>query len=255
MMTNLSTMAAQVHHHPAAVHGIAGGTYTVTVLTVVCVALAVLVVLMSAVDLPYFLRSLTSYVSATWFKKRLRPTDTAVYTSACLTTDVDVYLSHMNNARYLREIDMARIEFLLRTGIWREVRIRGGFLFTIANSVRYRKFIRMFARYRIRTRIIYWDDVSIFFEHRFVTTTDGFVRSIVYNRQRVVNCGADELMRAAVGAASKTADGVVLQKPECPLEIHHWIQSNLMSSANLRAENGLADGGIASGVIENDGDP
>lgn len=215
------------------------GTATTTYLWVTCAALAFLVLAMSTVDVPYFLRSLFSYVSATWLQKSLRATDTAVYTSVCLTTDLDVYLTHMNNARYLREIDLARIEFLLRTGVWRELRRRGGLIFTIANSVRYRKFVRTFKRFEIRTRIVYWDDVSIFFEYRFVTRADGFVRAIVYNRQRVVDCSADELMRTVIGA--KTVDGT-FQKPECPIEIHHWIQSNLMSSANLRAENGLGLG-------------
>lgn len=213
------------------------GPWTVIALTVACVALSLLVVLMFAVDLPYFLRSLSSFVSATCFKKKLRVTDTATYTSMCLTSDLDVYLTHMNNARYLREVDLARIEFLFRTGLWRELRRRGGLIFTIANSVRYRKFVRTFSRYEIRTRIVYWDDVSLFFEYRFVTRADGFVRAIVYNRQRVVDCSVDELMRVLIGGP-KTADGTCsYQKPECPIEIHHWIQSNLMSSANLRAEN------------------
>lgn len=26
-------------------------------------------------------------------------------------------------------------------------------------------------------------------------------------------------------------------KPECPLEIHHWMQANMVSSANLRNGN------------------
>lgn len=225
---------------PASAAGAVDGggetTVMVTVLTVACVALAFALLMMSVVDLPYFFRMLFCYVAASCFKKPLRPTDTATYTSVCLTTDLDVYLTHMNNARYLREIDLARIEFLLRTGIWQELRRRGGLLFTIANSVRYRKFVRTFTRYEIRTRIVYWDDVSIFFEYRFVSKADGFVRAIVYNRQRVVECSADELMRTVIGA--KTADGPPYQKPECPIEIHHWIQSNLMSSANLRAETG-----------------
>lgn len=229
---------------PAVGGGDTGTTTAVTVLTAACAALAFALLAMSVVDLPYFFRTTFSYVSATCFKKPLRATDTAVYTSVCLTTDLDVYLTHMNNARYLREIDLARVEFLLRTGIWRELRRRGGLLFTIANSVRYRKFVRTFSRYEIRTRIVYWDDVSIFFEYRFVSTADRFVRAIVYNRQRVVDCSADELMRTVIGA--KTADGLH-QRPECPIEIHHWIQSNLMSSANLRAENGggadVGDGG------------
>lgn len=229
----MTTPTAGPDPSSAAVEG--HGAWTVTALTATCVALAALVLLMSAVDLPYFLRTATGYVSATVFKKELRVTDTAVYSSACLTTDLDVYLTHMNNARYLREVDLARVEFLLRTGLWRELRRRGGLMFTIANSMRYRKFVRTFARYEIRTRIVYWDDVSIFFEFRFVTKADGFVRAVVHNRQRVVDCGADELMRAVAG--SKTAGGA-LDRPECPPEIHHWIQSNLVSSANLKAENG-----------------
>lgn len=241
-------------------------------LTAACAVLAVALALMCAVDVPYFLRSLCSYVRATWLSRPLRVTDAATYRSVCLTSDVDVYLSHMNNARYLREIDLARIEFLLRTGLWRELRARGGLMFTIANSVRYRKFVRTFSRYEIRTRLVYWDDVSLFFEYRFVTRADGFVRAVVYNRQRVMGCGADELMRAVLtagragGAADcdgdgKTADGPAasVQRPECPIEIHHWIQSNLMSSANLKAETGYTGGG-GGGVTATDaavaaGDP
>jgi len=228
-----------------------GSTAAVTALTATCAALALILVAMCLLDLPYFFRSLFSYVSATCFKKKLRATDTAVYSSVCLTSDLDVYLTHMNNARYLREIDLARIEFLLRTGIWRELRRRGGLIFTIANSVRYRRFVRTFSRYEIRTRIVYWDDVSIFFEFRFVSKADGFVRAIVYNRQQVVDCSADELMRTVVGGgggdgagpteAAKTASEGAYQRPECPIEIHHWIQSNLMSSASLKAEIGDGD--------------
>lgn len=229
-----------------------GGTWTVTVLTAACALLAIVLLAMCAVDLPYFVRTTFSYVAAKCWKKRLRATDTAVYSSACLTTDLDVYLTHMNNARYLREIDLARVEFVLRTGLWPELRRRGGYIFTIANSVRYRKFVRTFSRYEIRTRIVYWDDMSLFFEHRFVSKTDGFVRAIVLNRQRVVGCGAEELMRALLDGGGGTSNGSTgpktedgggarpLSRPECPLEIHHWIQSNLISSANLKAENGRA---------------
>lgn len=225
----------------------AGTWTTATVaLTAACAALAVVLLAMCAVDVPYFARTAFSYAAARCWKKRLRATDAAAYSSWCLTTDLDVYLTHMNNARYLREIDLARVEFVLRTGLWPELRRRGGYIFTIANSVRYRKFVRTFSRYEIRTRIVYWDDVSLFFEHRFVSAADGFVRAIVLNRQRVVGCGAEELMRALLqqgaddGSSRKSADGAAYSRPECPLEIHHWIQSNLISSASLKAESGRA---------------
>ncbi|XP_016657148.2 protein THEM6 [Acyrthosiphon pisum] len=248
MMMSLlsSTTTAPAASAVDAAAGTGSSALTVTALTVACATLALILVLMCALDLPYFFRSLFSYVAATCIKKKLRVTDTAVYSSVCLTTDLDVYLTHMNNARYLREIDLARIEFLLRTGLWQELRRRGGLIFTISNSVRYRKFVRTFSRYEIRTRIVYWDDMSIFFEFRFVSKADGFIRAIVYNRQRVVDCSADELMRTVIGggasAAAKTADADnAYRRPECPIEIHHWIQSNLMSSAILKAEMGDGD--------------
>lgn len=245
-LLSTSTAPATPTASAAAVTGTDSSALTVTVLTVACAALTLILVFMCALDMPYFFRSLFSYVTATCLKKKLRVTDTAVFSSVCLTTDLDVYLSHMNNARYLREIDLARIEFLLRTGLWQELRRRGGLIFTIANSIRYRKFVRTFSRYEIRTRIVYWDDMSIFFEFRFVSKADEFVRAIVYNRQRVIDCSADELMRTVIGggasAAAKTADAdSAYQRPECPIEIHHWIQSNLMSSANLKAEMGDGD--------------
>lgn len=185
----------------------ADGVHASTAVAVACASLAFVVLLMCALDVPYFFRSLFSYVAGTWFKRPIRVTDTAAYSSACLTSDLDVYLSHMNNARYLREVDLARIEFLLRTGVWRELRRRGGLMFTIANSVRYRKFVRTFQRYEIRTRLVYWDDVSVFFEHRFVSKADQFVRAIMHNRQRVVGCGADELLRAVFAAGGGGGGG------------------------------------------------
>lgn len=246
MISLLSSTTTAPATPTASAAGSGSSALTVTALTVTCAVLALILVLMCTFDVPYFLRSLFSYVTATCIKKKLRVTDTAIYSSMCLTTDLDVYLSHMNNARYLREIDLARIEFLLRTGLWQELRRRGGLIFTISNSIRYRKFVRTFSRYEIRTRIVYWDDMSIFFEFRFVSKSDEFIRAIVYNRQRVVDCSADELMRTVIAggasAAAKTADADgAYRRPECPIEIHHWIQSNLMSSANLKAEMGDGD--------------
>ncbi|XP_050544332.1 protein THEM6-like [Daktulosphaira vitifoliae] len=209
----------------------------VTLLAVGCAILSLTLLVICLFDVAYFIRAMVSYVLGCWLKKRLRVTDTAVYSSMCSTTDVDIYLNHMNNARYLREVDFARIEFCLRTGIWQEVRCRGGYMFTIANNIRYRKFVGICNSYVIRTRIVYWDDVSIFFEHRFVSKSDGFVRAIMHNRQRLTECNVDEVLRSVAG---KKKPALALRKPDCPMDIHHWIQSCLISSADLKAESQMA---------------
>lgn len=74
-------------------------------------------------------------------------------TGICLTSDIDVLLYHMNNARYLREVDFARIDFYQRTGLLSHIRAKGGGVVQGAATVRYRRFIRPFTVFRIDSRV------------------------------------------------------------------------------------------------------
>ena len=40
----------------------------------------------------------------------------------CTSQDVDIFIRHMNNARYLRELDFARFHFYGLTGIYGEIK-------------------------------------------------------------------------------------------------------------------------------------
>lgn len=44
----------------------------------------------------------------------------------CTTQDVDIFIRHMNNARYVRELDFARFHYYGLTGIYGKVKARGG---------------------------------------------------------------------------------------------------------------------------------
>lgn len=43
-------------------------------------------------------------------------------------------------------------------------------------------------------QIIYWDEKSIFMEHRFITPNDDFIRAIAICRQRLLECNAETVM-------------------------------------------------------------
>jgi len=75
-------------------------------------------------------------------------------------------LTHMNNARYLREVDLARIDFYMRSNLYDVVRSQRGMILLSACNVRFRRFIGLFARFKITTKIVYWNDDSIFLEHK-----------------------------------------------------------------------------------------
>lgn len=84
----------------------------------------------------------------------------------CTTRDVDMILTHMNNARYFREVDLARIDFYIRSGLYDVVRSQKGQILLGAASVRFRKFIGIFARFKLTTKIVFWNEDSIFIEHK-----------------------------------------------------------------------------------------
>lgn len=185
-------------------------------------------------EIHYFTRTLLSYLHSK-LKKKLDILDTAMYSSICLTTDVDILLFHMNNARYLRELDFARTDFYNRTNLWQTIREHGGQVFQGATMIRYRRFIKLFSLYQISTKIVYWDQSAIYMEHRFVTKSDNFVRAIVYGKQAVVKCNLEEVM---IELMKDPADEKALearQKPECPAEIRLWIESISASSSKLRS--------------------
>lgn len=77
----------------------------------------------------------------------------SLFSGVCLTTDIDTFLNHMNNARFLREIDFARVDFYERTGLYTRVKSKGGSLAVTATSIRYRRFIKLFQRFRITSKV------------------------------------------------------------------------------------------------------
>lgn len=132
-------------------------------------------------------------------------------------------------SRYLRELDFARADFYERTALYRTIRQKGGAIVQGAATIRYRRFIKPFARFHITTKIIYWDEQSIYMEHRFVGNKDEFIHAIAICRQRLIDCSAEHVMDILLAANSpssasssmeKLENGdLVKLKPEMPLEV------------------------------------
>lgn len=40
----------------------------------------------------------------------------------CTSQDVDIFIRHMNNARYLRELDFARFHYYALSGLYEEIK-------------------------------------------------------------------------------------------------------------------------------------
>lgn len=87
-----------------------------------------------------------------------------IFTGLCTTQDVDIFIRHMNNARYLRELDFARFHYYGLTGLYEAVRKHKGGAVQGASSVRYRKTIPIFSTYKIETKVC-WNNSWIIHQH------------------------------------------------------------------------------------------
>lgn len=203
----------------------------------------VIVLIYSFVEFHYFLRMSLAVFLARYCKKRVHILDETVVYGICTTNDVDAFLYHMNNARYLRELDFARADFYERTDLLREACVQGSGIVQGATTIRYRRFIKPLMIFKITSKIIYWDERSFFMEHRFITPSDGFVRAIAICRQKFLKCCSDTVIGALLNHGVKQNGNVeagITQissvRPEMPPEVSRWIESNEISSATLRQE-------------------
>jgi acyl-CoA thioesterase FadM len=113
--------------------------------------------------------------------------------------DLDMNL-HMNNGRYLSIMDFGRIDFIVRTGLWRHVWRRRWRPVVGAAMIHFRRSLRPFKTFQLRSRILGWDDKWFFIEQRFLRGDDlvavGVVRALL--RSRRINVPPAEVL-AAVG--------------------------------------------------------
>ncbi|XP_053659054.1 protein THEM6-like [Anopheles marshallii] len=192
-----------------------------------CVLLVGLLVLYMIWDVNYFLRCVATLGYGMLFQRNRKVTEqTAIY-GLCTTQDVDIFIRHMNNARYLRELDFARFHFYGLTGIYGKIKAKRGGAVQGASSVRYRRTIPIFTAYKITTKLVWWDDKAIYLEQQFVTLADGFVRAVAMSKQCITNVDVLALMKEFPGAE---------QRPPMPEELKLWLDSIEMSSQKLRKD-------------------
>lgn len=102
-------------------------------------------------------------VIASLFCDRLGPFDCSVLAFRVMPADIDINL-HMNNARYLAMMDLGRWDFILRSGLWRHV-LKDKLQPVIGGAVvRFRRPLRPFQPFVLRSRQITWDDRWLYLE-------------------------------------------------------------------------------------------
>jgi len=94
----------------------------------------------------------------------LGPVDTGF---RVLPNDLDA-LFHVNNGVYLTLMDLGRTDLLLRSNAFSKIRKKGWYPVLAAETIRFKHSLKLWQRFIIRTRVVGWDERSIYLEQQFM---------------------------------------------------------------------------------------
>jgi len=112
-----------------------------------------------------WLRTLITFIRAQ-FLKDINPDEETSLNFRVWITDVD--LSIMNNAAMLSITEMGRIDLAIRTGFLKHA-WKNRLYFPLASiSAQFRRPLKRFQKFILKTQLIYWDRKWIYISHRIV---------------------------------------------------------------------------------------
>lgn len=107
------------------------------------------------------------------------------------TTPLDIDLNmHINNGRFLSLADLGRLHFLWSVGTLGGI-LKNGWMPLVGNvDIEYKKSIKLFQRFEVKTQLLYWDEKWFYFQHVFMVGSKvsavANVKALLIDRSRKV---------------------------------------------------------------------
>lgn len=76
----------------------------------------------------------------------------------------------------------------------------------------------------VQTRLVYFDQRSLYFEQTFISKPDDFVRAVAFCKNTIVNCDVPTMLKNLYD----------FDQPECPPDLSKFIEANEISSNRLK---------------------
>ncbi len=114
-----------------------------------------------------YLRLLKMMLLALFTGPRLGAFDESRIRFRCWPSDLDLN-RHMNNGRYLTLMDLGRMDLTLRSGLIRAMLQKRWNPVAGGVTIRYRRPIRPFEKFEVRTRLLGWDEKWFYMEQRLM---------------------------------------------------------------------------------------
>jgi acyl-CoA thioesterase FadM len=103
-------------------------------------------------------------ISSFW-KKPMEALDEFVLNLRVLPNDVDI--TKITNDRFLALMDLGRMDIAFRTGLLKSMYKNKWVPLATFDTIRFRYPLKMFQKYQLRTRVVWWDDTTMYFKQVF----------------------------------------------------------------------------------------
>jgi acyl-CoA thioesterase FadM len=177
------------------------------------------------------------YLVTAWRRPKLETThEVSSLPFRVWPTDLDLSL-HMNNGRYLTLMDLGRLDFMVRTGLWRPLLKHRWTPIANGIAIRFRRELRIFDRVQLETRLLAWSDVTVVMEQilRFdkgpragQVASRALFKGGLYDRKTKAYLPIERLMREI---------GVEVEQPTIPPDVEAFLKADDAIRAGVGAGN------------------
>jgi acyl-CoA thioesterase FadM len=124
------------------------------------------------------LRLILLVLSSFW-KKSLNVLDESVITLTALPNDIDI--SKISNDRFIALMDLGRMDLAFRLGLLKPMFKNKWTPVATFATIRFRYPLKAFQRYQLRTKVVWWEEESFYFQQIFErkgrVVATGYVRA------------------------------------------------------------------------------
>jgi acyl-CoA thioesterase FadM len=172
------------------------------------------------------LRLLFVLIASLWHSK-MRFLDESVLSFRVLPNDIDI--RQMTNDRFIALMDLGRMDVAFRVGLLKPMIKQKWVPLATFNTIRFRHFLKIFQKYRLHTRIIYWDDNTFYFEQQFERCNrilaTGYVCATCLGSKGPID--SEEVIASTGQVVNKPPKSVIVFNLQTLEKMIHECQSNL----------------------------
>jgi len=147
-----------------------------------------------------------------------------------LPNDLDMLL-HVNNGVYLTLMDLGRTDLLLRSDTFSAIRKKGWYPVAAAETIRFKRSLTLFQKFCIRTRVVGWDDRSVYLEQQFISKGQMVAKAVVdarFLKKKGGKVTPAELLEFL---------GIDQSQSNLPDWVATWVQSNRQMNMEIGDSN------------------